>query len=133
MSRQTDDREPQEPEEQHQLLRLGVRAEVAATLLSDEGRELAHEMSTRSIAIPLDQLCRVPRIVAAAGGADKAVAVVAASPILREVVPLLLQARPVPRRYAGSALLGGGWVDVVSSPPQPANAATLAVTSGRIR
>ena len=67
-----------EPDEQQQLLRLGVRAEVAATLLSDDGRELAPEMSTRCIAIPLDQLCRVPRIVAAAGGADKAGAVVAA-------------------------------------------------------
>ena len=67
-----------EPEEQQQLRELGVRAEVASTLMSDEGRELAHEMSARSIAISLDQLCRVPRIVAAAGGADKAHAVVAA-------------------------------------------------------
>ena len=66
------------PAERQHLRERGVVAEVAATLIADDGSCPAPEMAERSVSIPGEQLRRVPRIIAAAGGADKARAVRAA-------------------------------------------------------
>jgi DNA-binding transcriptional regulator LsrR (DeoR family) len=67
-----------EPTERGHLRERGVVAEVAATLIAGDGSWPAPEMAERSVAIPGDRLRRVPRIIAAAGGVDKARAVRAA-------------------------------------------------------
>lgn len=67
-----------QPAEREDLRERGVVAEVVATLVADDGSGRAPELADRSVAIPGEQLRRVPRIIAAAGGADKARAVRAA-------------------------------------------------------
>ena len=64
--------------ERNDLCERGVVAEVVATLIADDGSWPAPEMADRSVAIPGEKLRRVPRIIAAAGGADKTRAVRAA-------------------------------------------------------
>ncbi|WP_129336335.1 sugar-binding transcriptional regulator [Cellulomonas endophytica] len=67
-----------DPAERDRLRDEGVRAEVTAALLAADGTQLAPDVVARSITIPAELLRRTPRIVAAAGGADKAHAVLAA-------------------------------------------------------
>ncbi|WP_170297163.1 sugar-binding transcriptional regulator [Georgenia thermotolerans] len=66
-----------EPSERERLQDEGVRAEVTAILVSDSGEVLAPRFAERCIAIHADQLRRVPRVVAVAGGREKARAVAA--------------------------------------------------------
>lgn len=67
-----------QPAERARLRERGVVAEVVATLIADDGSCPAPEMAERSVAIAGEQLRRVPRVIAAAGSADKARAVRAA-------------------------------------------------------
>lgn len=59
------------------LLDQGVRAEVASILVSDAGEPVAGDFTARCLTIGVDQMRRIPRIVAAAGGARKAQALAA--------------------------------------------------------
>jgi DNA-binding transcriptional regulator LsrR (DeoR family) len=63
------------PSEAEALRRLGVRAEVCARLLDDEGRPVPSDFSDRVIAITPDQLRRIPEVIAVAGGMSKANAI----------------------------------------------------------
>lgn len=65
------------PAEQRDLLDRGVVAEVASILVSDEGEPVAPEFQSRCLTIDVEQMRRVPRVVAAAGGARKARALAA--------------------------------------------------------
>lgn len=63
--------------ERRALQEAGIRAEVASLLLSDDGRLIAPEFQARCLTIGFEQLRAVPRIIAAAGGKQKALAVAA--------------------------------------------------------
>lgn len=63
--------------ERRALQEAGIRAEVASLLVSDDGRLVAPEFQARCLTIGFDQLRAVPRIIAAAGGQQKALAVAA--------------------------------------------------------
>lgn len=64
-------------DEREALRRAGVRGEVAALLVSDEGELVAPQFQARCLNISPAQLRAVPRIIATAGGAHKALAVAA--------------------------------------------------------
>lgn len=74
--------------ERAELLALGVRAEIATILVSDDGEVLAPEFARRCLTVDVDQLRRVRRVVAAAGGTDKAqaVAAIARAGLISELV-----------------------------------------------
>jgi DNA-binding transcriptional regulator LsrR (DeoR family) len=72
-------REWMAPDERDDLLRRGVRAEVAATFVDDEGTLIGKDYVDRCLAITAEQLRLVPRVVALAGGSEKALAVRAAA------------------------------------------------------
>ncbi|MDQ4501286.1 sugar-binding domain-containing protein [Sinomonas sp. ASV322] len=57
----------------------GCVADVAGTLIGEDGELVDPELQERCIAIPYEQLKKVPRIVAVAGGAAKAAAIRAAA------------------------------------------------------
>ncbi|MGH3716211.1 MAG: sugar-binding transcriptional regulator [Micromonosporaceae bacterium] len=59
------------------LQRRGVRAEVCARLMDDDGNAVS-ELADRVIAISVEQLCQVPEVIAVAGGAQKCGAIRAA-------------------------------------------------------
>ncbi len=61
--------------EREALRALGVRAEICATLIDDEGHAVADDLMERSIAITAEQLRRVPEVIAVAGGPTKAAAI----------------------------------------------------------
>lgn len=58
------------------LLRDGVRADVAALLLSERGELVSPEFQARCVSISYGKLRAVPRIIAVAGGIQKARAVI---------------------------------------------------------
>ncbi|WP_445997075.1 sugar-binding transcriptional regulator [Okibacterium fritillariae] len=60
-----------------ELLGRGVQAEICATLLDRDGREI-DGLTDRSIAIDTAQLCDIPDVIAVAGGTLKTAAVAAA-------------------------------------------------------
>lgn len=64
-------------DERRALLDAGVRAEVASLLVSDEGTLVAPHFQDRCLTIGVEQMRAIPRVVAAAGGAQKARAVAA--------------------------------------------------------
>lgn len=64
-------------DERQTLLDAGVRAEVASLLVSDEGQLVAPDFQDRCVTITFEQMRAIPRIIAAAGGAQKARAVAA--------------------------------------------------------
>jgi DNA-binding transcriptional regulator LsrR (DeoR family) len=64
-------------QEREALRQHGVRADLLATLLDDDGTVVPSEVTERGIAISPEQLRQIPRVVAVAGGADKGSAVVA--------------------------------------------------------
>jgi DNA-binding transcriptional regulator LsrR (DeoR family) len=66
-------------EDREDLLRRGVRAEVAATFVDDAGTLLGADLAARCLAITTEQLRLVPRVVALAGGREQARAVRAAA------------------------------------------------------
>jgi DNA-binding transcriptional regulator LsrR (DeoR family) len=72
-------REWMAPDAREDLQRRGVRAEVAATFVDDSGTLLGKDYVDRCLAITADQLRLVPRVVALAGGSEKARAVRAAA------------------------------------------------------
>lgn len=59
------------------LLQDGVRADVAALLLSERGELVSPEFQNRCVSISHEQMKAVPRIIAVAGGPHKARAVAA--------------------------------------------------------
>jgi DNA-binding transcriptional regulator LsrR (DeoR family) len=61
--------------EQRRLTQLGVRAEVCAALLDDNGEPLADSVTDRMLAIGAGQLRRIPTVIAAAGGESKVLAI----------------------------------------------------------
>lgn len=63
--------------ESRKLLRDGVRADVAALLLSERGEVVSPEFQARCVSISQDQMKAIPRIIAVAGGVQKAPAVAA--------------------------------------------------------
>src|SRR5690606_33163325 len=63
--------------DRERLRAAGVRAEIAAILVADTGEVVAPEFAELCVSIQADQLRRVPRVVAVAGGADTALAVAA--------------------------------------------------------
>ena len=64
-------------DERAHLLQVGVRAEVASLLVSDEGALVAPDFQDRCVTIGFDQMRAIPRKIAATGGAQKARAVAA--------------------------------------------------------
>ncbi len=68
-------REVMRPDDRARLAERGVQAEVAGILLDGEGRLVGQDFAERSLSISADQLRRVPRVIAAAGGSAKAAAV----------------------------------------------------------
>jgi len=89
--------------ERDDLLRRGVRAEVAATFVTDGGEIVGEDYVERCIAITAEQLHGIPEVIAVAGGAQKAKAihaVIAAGLITSLVtdadVARYLLAQPVP-------------------------------------
>jgi DNA-binding transcriptional regulator LsrR (DeoR family) len=56
------------------LLRRGIHTEVCARLLDDDGQEVP-ELADRVIAITVEQLRRVPEVIAVAGGSRKTQAI----------------------------------------------------------
>lgn len=91
--------------DQQRLRGEGVRAEVAAILVSDDGEVVAPGFAERCISIQADQLRRVPRVMAVAGGADKAraVAAVARARLCTELVTDRALAEAVLALSPGSA------------------------------
>ncbi len=63
--------------EQTDLLGRGVVAEVASILVADDGEPVAPDFQARCLTITAAQMRRIPRVVAAAGGARKARALAA--------------------------------------------------------
>jgi DNA-binding transcriptional regulator LsrR (DeoR family) len=63
--------------EQADLLARGVVAEVASILVADDGEAVAPDFQARCLTISPDQMRRIPRVVAVAGGARKARALAA--------------------------------------------------------
>ncbi|NKX51725.1 DNA-binding transcriptional regulator, partial [Arthrobacter deserti] len=61
-------------EERDALVARGVRAEVCATLVDDQGRVIG-DVDDRCIAIPGQQLRRIPHVIAVAGGEAKTQAI----------------------------------------------------------
>lgn len=73
--------------ERDELLKLGVRAEIGATLIGDSGR-IFTELDDRCVAISEPQLRKVPHVLAVAGGALKteAIRAVIASGLIHSLV-----------------------------------------------
>jgi DNA-binding transcriptional regulator LsrR (DeoR family) len=63
--------------EQQALLDQGVRAEIAAILVTGDGEVLNSDFTARCISISAEQMRNIPRVIGVAGGTDKAAAVVA--------------------------------------------------------
>jgi len=63
------------PDEREQLRRLGVRAEVCASMLDADGREVPNDLTPRVIGVPLARLRSYPEVIAVAGGPLKAQAI----------------------------------------------------------
>ncbi len=59
------------------LARQGVQAEVAAIFADRDGRLVGQEYTSRYLSITAEQLSAIPRVIAVAGGLDKADAVLA--------------------------------------------------------
>ena len=64
-------------EESRALRAAGTRAEVASILVSDDGQLVSPEFQARCVTVTFDQMKAIPRVIAAAGGAQKARALVA--------------------------------------------------------
>ena len=57
-------------DERQDILNKGVRADVCATLLTDQGEEIS-VLEGRSLAITLQQLRAIPEVIVVAGGLQK--------------------------------------------------------------
>ena len=56
----------------------GVVGDLCAHMFDEEGHFVEHEVSRRTLSISIDELRRVPRVVAVAGGLDKAISLLGA-------------------------------------------------------
>lgn len=65
--------------ERERLLASGVRADLAGILLDRDGKTVDEGFIGRSLTVRTEQLGTVPRVIAAAAGAEKAMAVLAAA------------------------------------------------------
>lgn len=74
-------------EVQLELSTEGVVGDLCAHMFDAQGRFVDHEVSQRTLSIPLDDLRRVPSVVAVAGGAHKATSLLGA---VRTGVPRVL-------------------------------------------
>lgn len=63
-----------EPADHKALARHTIAAEMCATLFTPEGRPLKTPLVERAMAIPYDELMKIPEVVAVAGGTGKAAA-----------------------------------------------------------
>ncbi|GAB3618588.1 sugar-binding domain-containing protein [Okibacterium endophyticum] len=63
------------PEHRDALVARGVVAEIASTLVAADGSEIAPDFAERCISVTSEQLRRIPRVIAVAAGARKALAV----------------------------------------------------------
>lgn len=98
------------PQERDSLLARGVRAEVAAILVADDGSMPAADFAERCISVTADQLAAVPRVIGVAAGAVKTAAVtaVARAGLLtgvvadRRLAEAVLAAPPVRRAVAAT-------------------------------
>jgi DNA-binding transcriptional regulator LsrR (DeoR family) len=61
-----------------ELARRGAVGDVMGQFLDAEGRPIEHEINRRAIALPLDELRRIPTVILASGGANKAPIIAAA-------------------------------------------------------
>jgi len=75
-----------EPVRTHLLLQ-GVVGDLCGHMFDVDGRFVEHEVSRRTLAIPIEDLRRVKRVVAVAGGASKAPSLLGA---VRTGVPSVL-------------------------------------------
>jgi DNA-binding transcriptional regulator LsrR (DeoR family) len=96
------------------LRRLDAVGELVLHPFDATGRFVAADLTERAIAIPIERLRTVPRVIAVAAGAGKAAAIggalasgvirilvtdtAAASAILEDAAPSVARRRPVPRR-----------------------------------
>jgi DNA-binding transcriptional regulator LsrR (DeoR family) len=101
------------PAERDELEREGVVAEIAGIFFRADGSVIDTDLSQRRISVSADELTRTPRVVAAAGSAEKAeaIAAVARSGILTSLVT---------DDRAASALLRLPRIDVPAHPRRPA-------------
>jgi DNA-binding transcriptional regulator LsrR (DeoR family) len=74
-------------EVQADLHREGVVGDLCAHMFDTSGRFVEHEVSRRTLSIPVDELRRVPHVVAVAGGVNKAVSLLGA---VRTGIPSVL-------------------------------------------
>jgi len=74
-------------EVQLELSTEGVVGDLCAHMFDAQGRFVDHEVSLRTLAIPVDDLRRVPDVVAVAGGVHKAASVLGA---VRTGIPRVL-------------------------------------------
>jgi DNA-binding transcriptional regulator LsrR (DeoR family) len=90
------------PRERDDLIARGVRAEVCATLVDDQGRVI-HDVDDRCIAIPESQLRRIPHVIAVAGGETKtqAIRAVLASGLVHSLITDASTARRLTERSGG--------------------------------
>ena len=58
-----------------QALAAGVRADLCATLLDDEGTAVANQLDQLGLCITAEQLRRIPDVVGIGGGLEKAAAI----------------------------------------------------------
>lgn len=66
------------PSDRQMLEDLGVQAEITAIFAGADGRLIGEELTRRYVSISPEELRAVPRVIAVAGGTDKAEAVLAA-------------------------------------------------------
>jgi DNA-binding transcriptional regulator LsrR (DeoR family) len=72
---------------QAELRKHGVAGDMCAHMFDTEGRFIEHEATRRTLNIPIDQLRRIPRVVAVAGGVNKVSSLLGAT---RTGVPRIL-------------------------------------------
>jgi DNA-binding transcriptional regulator LsrR (DeoR family) len=75
------------PDVQADLRQEGVVGDLCAHMFDASGRFVEHEVSRRTLSISVDELRRVPHIVAVAGGVNKAVSLLGA---VRTGIPSVL-------------------------------------------
>jgi DNA-binding transcriptional regulator LsrR (DeoR family) len=75
------------PEVRADLRREGVVGDLCAHMFDASGRFVDHEVSRRTLSISVDELRRVPHVVAVAGGVNKAVSLLGA---VRTGIPSVL-------------------------------------------
>ena len=89
-------------EEIKELQARGAVGDIALRFFDAQGRAIQHEINDRVVGLDLDQIRRIPRVIAVAGGAEKTEAVRAA--LRGKLVNVLVTDEPTAKR-----LLMGAW------------------------